>query len=48
MRRLAIVVVEIFEVEYLRSPNENDITRLLAIADERGFPGMIGSIDCMY
>jgi hypothetical protein len=34
MRRLVTTVVEIFEAEYLISPNENDITRLLAIAEE--------------
>jgi hypothetical protein len=34
MRRLVTTVVEIFEPEYLISPNENDITRLLAIAEE--------------
>jgi hypothetical protein len=48
MRRLVIAVVKNFENEYLRSPNENDITRLLAIAEERGFPGMLGYIDCMH
>jgi hypothetical protein len=48
MRRLVIAVAEIFEDEYLRSPNENDIIRLLAIAEERGFPSMLGSIDCMH
>jgi hypothetical protein len=48
MRRLVIAVVNFFEDEYLRSPSENDITRLLAIAAERGFLDMLGSIDCMY
>ncbi|XP_076890204.1 uncharacterized protein LOC143541209 [Bidens hawaiensis] len=38
----------IFSTEYLRSPNTNDITRLLAVADQRGFPRMLGSIDCMH
>jgi hypothetical protein len=38
MRMLVIAVVEIFEAEYLRSPNENDIARLLDILEERGFP----------
>jgi hypothetical protein len=32
----------------LRAPNEMDTSRLLAIGQERGFPGMLGSIDCMY
>ncbi|GAA0167180.1 hypothetical protein LIER_22170 [Lithospermum erythrorhizon] len=34
--------------EYLRRPNDNDITRLLAKAEQRGVPGMLGSIDCMH
>ena len=41
-------MVELFEDECLRSPNENDTSRLLAIGEERGFPGMLGSIDCMH
>ena len=31
---------------YIRSPDEEDIERLLKQNAERGFPGMIGSIDC--
>nr|XP_025877665.1 putative nuclease HARBI1 [Oryza sativa Japonica Group] len=34
--------------EYLRTPNENDIARLLAQGEERGFPGMLGSLDCIH
>lgn len=41
------VLIEIFENEYLRSPNQNDICRLLEMGEERGFSGMLGSIDCM-
>ncbi|XP_028105506.1 uncharacterized protein LOC114304539 [Camellia sinensis] len=41
-------VVEIYSDKYLRSPNNNDIVRLLAIGKSRGFPGMLGSIDCMH
>jgi hypothetical protein len=41
-------VIDLYSAEYLRSPNENDIKRLLATGRERGFPGMLGSIDCMH
>ncbi|KAL9673095.1 hypothetical protein QQ045_029348 [Rhodiola kirilowii] len=41
-------VVEHYGSRYLRSPNEADLARLLRRAERRGFPGMIGSIDCMH
>jgi hypothetical protein len=41
-------VFDVFGEEYLRSPNENDTTQLLALGEERGFPGMLGCIDCMH
>ena len=33
---------------YLRKLNIDDIQRLLQIREARGFPGMLGSIDCMH
>ena len=48
LKRFVKAVVAIFSDEYLRSPNNNDIARLLAIGESRGFPGMLGSIDCMH
>ena len=48
MRRFVRAVIVLFGEEYLRSPNENDTARLLALADDRGFSGMLESIDCMY
>ena len=48
LRRFVKAVIEVFGEEYLRSPNENDIHRLLALGNERGFPGMLGSLDCMH
>lgn len=48
LRRFLAVVIEIFGEEYLRHPNEVDIARLLAIGEKKGFPGMLGSIDCMH
>ena len=47
-KRFCRAVVEVFAEQYLRSPNTNDIARLLHIAKQRGFPGMLGSLDCMH
>lgn len=41
-------VINIFGDEYLRKPTQEDLQRLLNIGEQRGFPGMIGSIDCMH
>ncbi|XP_020257093.1 uncharacterized protein LOC109833716 [Asparagus officinalis] len=41
-------VIALFQDEYLRRPNVEDVQRLLQVGQERGFPGMIGSIDCMH
>ena len=41
-------VVEIFGPKYLRLPNTVDIFRLLCKANQHGFPGMLGSLDCMH
>ncbi|XP_020175975.1 uncharacterized protein [Aegilops tauschii subsp. strangulata] len=42
------VVVEVFGPEYLREPNVQDMEKLLAIGEARGFPGILGSIACMH
>ncbi|XP_010418557.1 PREDICTED: putative nuclease HARBI1 [Camelina sativa] len=41
-------VINLFGEEYLRRPTAEDLQRLLNIGEYRGFPGMIGSIDCMH
>ncbi|CAG7888202.1 unnamed protein product [Brassica rapa] len=41
-------VILLFGEEYLRRPNLEDLQRLLDIGEIRGFPEMIGSIDCMH
>ncbi|XP_021753753.1 uncharacterized protein LOC110719157 [Chenopodium quinoa] len=41
-------VISQFESEYLRKPTDEDLRRILHQNDLRGFPGMIGSIDCMH
>ncbi|XP_048615643.1 uncharacterized protein LOC111213371 [Brassica napus] len=39
-------VIQLFGDEYLRRLTPEDLQRLLDIGEMRGFPGMIGSIDC--
>uniref|UniRef100_A0A0D3C1P6 Myb-like domain-containing protein n=1 Tax=Brassica oleracea var. oleracea TaxID=109376 RepID=A0A0D3C1P6_BRAOL len=41
-------VIQLFGDEYLRRPTPEDLQRVLDIGEIRGFPGMIGSIDCMH
>ena len=48
VKRLCLGVVEIFGSGYLRSPNATDVSRLLRKANQRGFPGMFGSLNCMH
>jgi len=48
LRRFVVAVVDLFEEEYLRYPNEADTTRLLTLDEQNGFPGTLGSIDCMH
>ena len=47
-KKIVKAVISIFSDEYLRSPNNNDIARLLTIGQNCGFLGMLGSIDCMH
>jgi len=48
LRRFVTAVVDLFEDEYLRYPNEADTTCLLTLGEKNGFPDMLGSIDCMH
>jgi hypothetical protein len=48
LHRFVIAVVDLFEDEYLRYPNEADTARLMALGEQNGFLVMLGSIDCMH
>ena len=41
-------IIGVFGNEYLRTPTNANICRLLSEGERHGFPGMLGSIDCMY
>jgi hypothetical protein len=41
-------VINLFGPQYLRKPTTEDIERFLRMGEARGFPGMLGSIDCMH
>ncbi|CAL2234107.1 unnamed protein product [Prunus armeniaca] len=46
--RCCDAVENLYTRDYLRRPTLRDLQRLLQKAESRGFPGMIGSIDCMH
>uniref|UniRef100_A0A0D3ACU6 Uncharacterized protein n=1 Tax=Brassica oleracea var. oleracea TaxID=109376 RepID=A0A0D3ACU6_BRAOL len=48
VKKFAEEIIYLFGDEYLRRPTPADLQRLLDIGEHRGFPGMIGSIDCMH
>ncbi|XP_021821639.1 protein ALP1-like isoform X2 [Prunus avium] len=46
--RFCDAVETLYSRDYLRRPTPRDLQRLLQKAEARGFPGMVGSIDCMH
>ncbi|XP_059650108.1 uncharacterized protein LOC132295856 [Cornus florida] len=40
-------VIGVYKEDYMRPPNEADIARLLQEREERGFPGILDSIDLL-
>ena len=48
VRLFAKIIIRVFGAEYLQSPNEEDTKRLMAENEARGWPGMLGSVDCMH
>ncbi|KAG1455521.1 hypothetical protein G6F56_007046 [Rhizopus delemar] len=44
-KRFCLPVVSVYGEKYLRSPNQQDVDRLLALGEERWFPGLLGSVD---
>ena len=48
VRRFAKLVIKLYGEQYLRAPNEEDTKRLMEMNEKRGWPGMLGSLDCMH
>jgi hypothetical protein len=48
VKRFVVAIVQVYGAKYLRAPNAQDTARLLEANAARGFPGMLGSIDCMH
>lgn len=46
--RFVTALVQLFGPEYLREPNVKHTTKTLALGEARGFPGMLGSVNCMH
>ncbi|XP_021824638.1 uncharacterized protein LOC110765738 [Prunus avium] len=46
--RFCDAIETLYTRDYLRKPTPRDLQRLLQKAEARGFPDMIGSIDCMH
>jgi hypothetical protein len=46
--RFLVAVYDAFGDEYLRAPTKEDMIRMLRENAKRGFPGMLGSIDCWH
>lgn len=48
LHEFCLAIVEAFSSTYLRKPTEDDIQQILAVNEGRGFPGMLGSLDCTH
>jgi hypothetical protein len=48
LKQFCQAIVNIYGSTYLCSPNEEDLLKILAVSEERGFPGMLGLLDCMH
>ena len=48
MKHFCDVVIALYKSKNMRAPNTEDVARLLQEGDARGFPGMLGSLDCMH
>jgi hypothetical protein len=48
VKQFARTVIAVYESDFLRPPTASELEIILRVNEARGFPGMIGSIDCMH
>ncbi|CAH9116770.1 unnamed protein product [Cuscuta epithymum] len=48
LKKFCDAIIGLFEEKYMRKPNKSDVASLLEESEARGFPGMLGSLDCMH
>ncbi len=48
LKKFCTTLVEFYGNKYSGPPKQDEIKRILRENSERGFPGMIGSLDCMH
>jgi hypothetical protein len=48
LKHFVRTIVDVFREEWIRPPSELELQHILKVNEARGFPGMIGIIDCMY
>jgi hypothetical protein len=48
LKHFCTAIQTVFGPYYVRAPNAADIACLLQVGESRGFPGMLGSVDCMH
>jgi hypothetical protein len=48
VKEFAHTIIDVYEAEYLRPPNQSEVHQILQENEARGFSGMLVSIDCMH
>eukprot|EP00918_Siedleckia_nematoides_P086144 GHVU01189648.1.p1 GENE.GHVU01189648.1~~GHVU01189648.1.p1 ORF type:complete len:440 (-),score=40.95 GHVU01189648.1:153-1472(-) len=48
LSRFCVAVIQRFGEEYLRQPTQQDVEHYMRVNENRGFPGMFGSLDCTH
>ena len=47
LKRFCHALINVYGNKYLQTPNEDNFEMIISLSEERGFPGMMGSLGCM-